>query len=62
MEIERYIEDKNIAYRDDRMILFNQISEVKKFSSSLVKAEWYIVMLCLEGKASLSINNKIDII
>lgn len=58
MEIERYIEDKNIAYRDDRMILFNQISEVKKFSSSLVKAEWYIVMLCLEGKASLSINNK----
>ena len=58
MKLEKYIEDKDIAYKDERIILFNQINEVKRFSSSPSKAEWYIVLLCLEGKASLSINNK----
>lgn len=59
MEIEKYIEDINIAYKDDRIIVLNRINEIKNLASSPVKAEWFTVMLCTEGKASLTINNEI---
>lgn len=57
MEIDKYIDEKIIAYHDDRIILINQINEVKTYTSSPIKAEWYIVILCTDGKASISINN-----
>lgn len=59
MEIEKYIEDKYIAYKDDRIIVLNQLNDIKNFSLSPVKAEWFIVVLCKEGKASLTINNEL---
>lgn len=59
MEIEKYIEDIDIAYKDDRIIVLNRVNEIKNLASSPVKAEWFTVMLCTEGKASLTINNEI---
>lgn len=58
MEIEKYIEDIDIAYKDDRIIVLNRINDIKTFALSPVKAEWFIVMLCTAGKASLTINNE----
>lgn len=59
MEIEKKIEeDIDIAYKDNRIIVLNRVNDIKAFALSPVKAEWFIVMLCTAGKASLTINNE----
>lgn len=59
MEIEKNIEeDIDIAYKDNRIIALNRVNDIKAFALSPVKAEWFIVMLCTAGKASLTINNE----
>lgn len=50
------LKNESIAYKDDRMIIFNHVNEVYIINNSPMKAEWFIVALCISGKADLKIN------
>lgn len=58
MEANKYIGENSIDYKDDRIIILKQIKDVKKVVFSPIKAEWFVVVLCISGKATININNE----
>lgn len=54
------IMEKVAAYKDEQIIILNQVSkvdEIERASSVSVKADFFLAILCLKGKASLLVNN-----
>lgn len=50
------LKNESIAYKDDRVIILNHVNEVSLINHSPIKTEWFIVVLCTQGKADLKIN------
>lgn len=52
------IMEKVAAYKDEQIIILNQINKVDEIErDSSIRADFFLAILCLRGKASLSLNN-----
>lgn len=52
------IMEKVAAYKDEQIIILNQVNKVSETEQySPIRADFFLAILCLRGKASLSLNN-----
>ena len=52
------IMEKVAAYKDEQIIILNQVNKVNETEQySSIRADFFLAILCLRGKASLSLNN-----
>lgn len=52
------IMEKVAAYKDEQIIILNQVNKVSEAEQySPIRADFFLAILCLRGKASLSLNN-----
>ncbi len=49
--------EKVATYKDEQVIIHNQVNKIDAIEQNTIKADFFLVILCLKGKASLSLNN-----